>query len=182
MWLHFLQQWNGVSIFHDSDKSHAPEMHLYTDASSSGGHGGYFEGRWFCEEWSSEHHIDCIIDRDASAQSMAMLELYPIVVAAMLWGHLWIGKCVVFHCDNLSVVHIIQKGRAKCLKLMKLMRRLMWCALHHNFSFHAIHVPGIHNNIADSLSRLQMHRFRLLAPRAEPLPHKCPRPCEVTWS
>jgi hypothetical protein len=49
---------------------------------------------------------------------------------------------------------------------MKLMRQLTWCACKYNFTFSAKHVPDVKNNLADSLSRLQIDKFRQLAPQA----------------
>jgi hypothetical protein len=43
------------------------------------------------------------------------------------------------------------------------MLRLTVCALGNNFAIYSVYVPGVHNNIADSLSRPQMDRFRELA-------------------
>lgn len=56
--------------------------------------------------------------------SMAFLELYPIVVAAVLWGTQWPGKKILFYCDNITTVQIIKNGRSKEPFIMKLMRRL----------------------------------------------------------
>jgi hypothetical protein len=43
---------------------------------------------------------------------MAFLELYPIVVAAVLWGHLWTSKRILFLCDNEAIA-----GTCKGLRL-----------------------------------------------------------------
>ena len=65
---------------------------------------------------------------------------------------------------------------------MKLMRKLTWCACKYNFTFFAKHVPGVKNNLADSLSRLQIDKFRQLASQAEKHPHLCPSVSEVMWN
>ena len=36
--------------------------------------------------------------------------------------------------------------------------------LTHNILFKAKHIPGVHNKLADSLSRLQVYQFRQIAP------------------
>ena len=97
--------------------------------------------------------------KDNKQLSMAFLELYPIVVAAMLWGSEWQGKRIMFYCDNLATVFIINNGRSRAQPIMKLMRRLTWCAAKGNFVIIAKHIPGIHNDIADALSRFQISRF-----------------------
>ncbi|CAC5389630.1 unnamed protein product [Mytilus coruscus] len=97
------------------------------------------------------------------------LELDPIVVAALLWGHLWSCK-ILFWCDNEASVAIVRKGRSRCLEIKKLMRQLTWCAAEYNFHFSAKHVPGHKNKISDALSRLQITRFQT---QAELHPHTC---------
>jgi hypothetical protein len=57
---------------------------------------------------------------------MAFFELYPIVMACVLWGHLWTRKQILFNCDNLAAVDIITKGRSKIPSIMKLMRKLTY--------------------------------------------------------
>jgi hypothetical protein len=113
--------------------------------------------------------------------SMAFLELYPIVDAAVLWGYLWISKRILFLCDNEATVYIVNNGRSKCLFIMRLMRMLMWCACQNNFCFRSEHVPGVKTEISDSLSRLQLDRFKTLAPMADKVPYRCPLISRVMW-
>lgn len=169
MWLCFLSGWNGVSLFLDIHPTLASDMHLFTDAASTIGHAGYYQGSWFQERWP-ENLTQLVDDK----LSMAYMELYPIVVAACLWGHCWSRKRVLFHCDNQATVHIINKGRSKALVIMKLVRRLVLLAAKLNFAFSASFIPGVKNEIADSLSRFQMARFWELAPDANPLPCQIP--------
>ena len=86
---------------------------------------------------------------------------------------------LVFYCDNEATIHIIMKGRSKIQHIMRLMRRLTWCAAKGNFIIMAKHITGVNNDIADALSRFQMSRFRQLAPRAALTSCKCPAPSEV---
>ncbi|CAG2197904.1 unnamed protein product [Mytilus edulis] len=179
MWFKFLSQWNGISFFISHNVINASDFHLFTDASSTIliGYGGYFRKRWFQGIWP-----DDFIRPNEESFSMAYLELYPIVISAILWGHVWSTKRILFHCDNMSSVYIINKGRSKCNVIMNLVRRLTWCAAKFNFVVHAAHVPGKENNIADALSRYQMKRFRQLAPDASPNQCTCPPHSEILWS
>jgi len=104
MWKIFLTDWNGVSVFYDRSFTHAPDFELYTDAASTVGFGGYFQKQWFSDRWPMA------IVQNSCAPSMAFLELYPIVVAAILWGGLWERKKILFYCDNVGTVEIINKG------------------------------------------------------------------------
>lgn len=177
MWYKFLNQWNRISFFIDDNIISASDFNLFTDASSTIGFGGYFQGRWFTGKWP----LNLKADIDESV-SMAYMELYPIVVSALLWGHEWSEKRILFHCDNTATVCIINKGRSKSKDIMQLMRRLTWCMFQHNFVLHAVHVPGKENNIADSLSRQQMERFKQLAPTASPIPCSCPTHSDIIWN
>lgn len=169
MWFTLLSDWNGRSFFLEDEFTLAPIIELYTDASGIG-HGGYFQGQWFASAWP----LDIKNKYDENTLSIAFLELYPIVVASMLWGSNWCKKRILFHCDNKATVMILNKGRSKCRHIMQLMRRLVLIAAKNNFSFSAEHIPGVFNQISDSLSRLQIDRFRQLAPKAQIQPMNIP--------
>ena len=169
MWKTFLQSWNGVSFFIDSVVTN-DDIELYTDTSSTKGFGGYFAGKWFQDTWPDELSMNSNSDKSLS---MALLELYPIVMAAILWGNQWSKKRIILKCDNLSFVFILRKGKSRCSNIMLLMRRLTWCAATYNFSFYSEHLRSEDNGISDSISRFQMDRFRRLAPNAEKEPIPC---------
>lgn len=167
MWKSFLTGWNGISLFLNDDISNAADMHLFTDATDLA-FGGIYNNQWFQGTFEG---IELGVN---DKMSMAFCELYPIVVACIIWGGEWSRKRILFHCDNMATVEIINKGRSKIKLIMKLMRRLTFCAAIGNFTVHARHVPGVKNNIADSISRFQMIKFRRLAPLADELPRPCP--------
>ena len=54
MWKMVLDQWNCVSLFHETTITVASDMELYTDASSTMGFGGFFRKSWFCDKWPSD--------------------------------------------------------------------------------------------------------------------------------
>ena len=62
---------------------------------------------------------------------------------------------------------------------MRLIRHFVVLCLRWNIWFKAMYVPGHTNEIADSLSRFQMTRFRHLAPNAEQQGTPIPTPL---WS
>jgi hypothetical protein len=169
MWETFLSQWNGRSFFIEDNITSASDLSLYTDASSKHGFGGYYRGKWFQGRWPDE-----IQTLGSDSLSMALLELYPIVVAAVIWGQEWIGKRIKFCCDNLATVQIINKRRSKSPMIMKLLRKLTWKSACDNFIITSVHVPGKENIIADSLSRFQVTKFREAAPQAEKNPVRIP--------
>ena len=170
MWAHFLEEWNGISLFLDKSETLASDMDLFTDASGTIGFGGFFQGQWFASAWPSD--IGNSLEKDAIL--IAFQELYPIVVAAILWGQFWSRRRIIFHCDNKATVYVLNKGRSHCPDIMKLMRRLVLIAGKNSFSYSAVHIRGQQNVLADSLSRLQIERFRRIVPPGTP-----PEPCTV---
>ena len=60
---------------------------------------------------------------------------------------------------------------------MQLLRHLLSAAARYNFTFIAVHLPGIHDSIADALSHFHWQEFRRLAPEA--LPHPAPIPQQL---
>ena len=149
MWKAFLSGWNGRSFFLDSTVSTSSDLELYTDAASSVGFGGYFNGQWFQGKWLPHMHLS-----PTKGISIEWQELFPIVVACALWFPHFSGKRIQFWCDNESVVAIINSGHSKAPRIMDLLRFLVLLSMKHNFFVRARHVPGVSNDIADALSHL----------------------------
>ncbi|VDH90181.1 Hypothetical predicted protein [Mytilus galloprovincialis] len=134
--------------------------------------GGFYQNHWFQGNFPEDLNL-------TEESSIAFFELYPIVMACVLWGHYWPRKRILFYCDNLSVVEIITKGRSKVPSIMKLMRKLTFHSAMHNYVVHVRHIPGTQNSIADSISRYQMEKFRKLAPKADQIPTPCLAPAHL---
>lgn len=175
MWEYLLEHWNGVSLFIDEVPTAADDINLFTDASGTLGFGGFYQGQWFHGTWPQD-----LLKSLGDELSIAFQELYPIVIAAILWGSLWSRKKILFFCNNLAVVYILNKGRSPCKQIMNLVRKLTLVAMLNNFSFTATHLSSKSNCIADALSRQQIAKFRQLAPSAEPQP--CQLPSEIMFS
>ncbi|XP_067435007.1 uncharacterized protein [Thunnus thynnus] len=166
MWHQFLSSWNGISFFYDVHITDTNDIQLYTDAAPSVGFGGYYGGRWFSAEWPP--------DFSSLAPYSTILEMYPIVIAAILWGHEWSKKAIAIHSDNSAVVDIPNIGRSHNLDIMQFVRKLTLVSAQHQFIIRALHIPGHKNAIADSLSRFMFQKFRQLAPASNPLPTPVP--------
>lgn len=67
----------------------------------------------------------------------------------------------------MALVSIINKRTAKSKRAMTLIRHLVLFTMQWNIQFKAQHINGLKNEIADSISRFQLHRLRELAPEAE---------------
>ena len=88
--------------------------------------------------------------------NIAVLELFPIVIALHIWGSQIADRCVIFFSDDAAVVNIINKQTSKHTALMVLLRDLVLSCLRHNILFRARHIPGRINSRADYLSRSRL--------------------------
>ncbi|XP_069108938.1 uncharacterized protein [Argopecten irradians] len=162
-WQHFIQSYNGVTLFLPDIWESSTHLHFYTDASGLG-FGAVLGTQWFFGEWPhvfNKYHI-------------TIKELFPIVLAVQLWGNALKNKCILFHCDNSAVVAVLNTHTSKEPTVMKLVRKLVLTSLRLNFMFCAEHIQGKRNVLADHLSRLQVDRFRLLAPHMDRDPTSIP--------
>lgn len=142
------------------------KLHLYTDASGKIGFGAVCWKEWFYGQWS-----ECGLKN----HDITMKEFFPITLAMEVWGHKFADKCILFHSDNQAVVEIINKMSPKHAYVMTLLRWLVFVCMKHNVMFQAEHIPGRLNILPDLLSRLQIDRFRTLAPAMDRCPTKVPQ-------
>lgn len=160
VWEEFLGCYNGRAIFMQELVSN-DDLELFTDASGAIGFGAYFQGQWCAGEWPESWRAAGFLS------NLALLELFPIVVATVVWSDRFQNRRVRFRSDNLGVVQAINRQSANSPPVVHLLRRLVLNALSLNAHFVALQVPGVRNSIADALSRFQWDRFRGLAPEAE---------------
>jgi hypothetical protein len=153
LWNFFLSSWNGKNLFLFQEQP-LSDFEFCTDAAGTLGFGGFYKRQWFSEAWKP-HQL---------AWSMPAKELYPIVVAAQLWGHLWTTKRIIVNCDNISTVGAINRGYSNKNVISDLIRVLVYLSMHYNFHIRASYIPGKENSISDALSRLQVNKFMALAP------------------
>ena len=106
-WSLLLDNWNGISFFRNYVSESSPALNLFTDAAPPVGFGGFFNGQWFASVWPEE-----LLSTPVNPLSTALLELYPIIIACILWNKLWARKQIMFFCDNESTVNIINKRRS----------------------------------------------------------------------
>ena len=94
------------------------QLEVTSDAAGAIGFGAYSRGQWFYGAWSTVQ----------ARQSIAYQELFPVVIAAHLWGSLWARKHVLFRSDNEAVVAILTTRTSKVPALMHLLRDLLLSA------------------------------------------------------
>ena len=109
---------------------------------------------------------------------ISVREFLPIVIALEIWSVVFQNFSVVLHCDNSTVVQVINKTSSKNHNLMKLMRRLMILSLKYNIHFPAYHFLGV----ADMLSRLQVVQFKMRFPYMEKDPIPVPQDSLRLWN
>lgn len=161
-WLQYLPSWNGINMFYEEQWSSNKVLHLYTDASDVG-YGAVFGEKWFmCKYEDDEKHL--------VNSNIAWRELHAILVALATWGNLLRGKRLLFHCDNEAVVYVVRKSASKDKDLADLMRKMFFVSAKCNIEISASHIRGSKNTVADSLSRLDLDKFRLLRPSANKIP------------
>ena len=171
-WLRFLPSWNGPAIVHDPYWSRSPDLELFTDASGSLGYGVYYMGHQVAAPWPPL----------LQQRLIQWKELYPIALAYRLWGHLWPGKKLIFHCDNQAVVDIWASGTSRDPVIMHLVCSIFSIAATDLFTVLVSHIVGTNNSTADSLSHLQISWFHLLAPAADARPTPIPKSADTLWN
>ena len=160
LWLRFLDDFNGRSFFL-SDVWETPQsLQLYTDVAGSIGFGAVFDRHWLHGTWPNQW----------KSYNIALLELFPIVIAVHIWGHIMADKRIIFFTDNAAVVDIINNQTSKHQGIIVLLRDLVRSCLRHNIIFQARHIPGLTNSSADYISRSQVTKFWELSPEADQFP------------
>ena len=159
-WRDFLMSWHGVSLWLFPGMSAPTDVEVTLDAAGSLGFGAFYNNKWFSGAWVPSQ----------ADQSIAYKELFPVVVASHIWGLQWSRRHVLFRSDNEAVVHILLARTLKVPRIMQLLHHLLFAAARFNFTFTSQHIPSVHNNIADALSRFYWQEFRRLAPMAHPHP------------
>lgn len=89
-----------------------------SDAPGSLGFGKVFGKHWLYGKWPSA----------LQSSSIKYKELFPLVVAAHMWGLSWFSQVVLFHCDNESVVFILNSRTSRAPDVMHLLRLLLMTA------------------------------------------------------
>ena len=120
-----------------------PSFDVSSDAASGVGCGAIFENSWFGLRWPDLPELPDI----------TILGLIPIVLVACVWGKSWPQQKILFQCDNMAVVQVLQSSTAKDSHLLKLLRYLTYFAAKFNFNFSAIHIDGKFIRGPDCLSR-----------------------------
>jgi len=137
-WLDFLLKWLGTSLILNKKWVSSPALHLFTDATGLHSWGAYCDGYWLQSCWSSKQDVnqmERIVCHSAGSTHM---------------GSYWSWQKILLYCDNHAAV------ATRAPHTMALVRLLYLCTSNYHINVCLIHVPGICNEITDSLSQLQI--------------------------
>ena len=138
----------------------ALDIGMFSDMSQNAnlGYGAICGCSWMYGQWSKEF----ILQNDPSIQ---YIELFGVLAAVMAWIHRFRHKRIILHCNNSSVVEMINSSSSRCKNCMVLIQMLVLKSLVENVRIFARHIKGIHNYFSNSLSRLCIDKFLNFASR-----------------
>jgi len=145
-WLYFLSRFAGVSLMLDQEWL-TPDTVISTDACLVGG-GGWIDGEFFSVVFPKSvigptWHINA-------------LELLVLLIALKLWAPNFNGRKLLFYCDNEATVAVVNSGRCKDAVMLRLLREVVFVCSINNCQVRTVHLAGVENRLADSLSRRSM--------------------------
>ena len=166
-WAEFAPRWNGTFPILPPAPPCDAGATLSTN-SSRRGMGAVWGGRWWAAEWPAAIVAD-------EQPSMTLLEILPILIAAVVWDDHWRGTRVTLYSDNMGVVGAWGWGWSREARTMAVIRQLLFRAACGGYTLDIRFVAGVENGPADALSRGDMDRFRRLVPGAGPVPSPLPQ-------
>ena len=143
------------------------QIEFYSDASAAKklGFGSILNKKWIQGFWP-EHFIE------DERPSIEFLELFTLAAGILTWqDEPGLINCrIMVHCDNTTVVQMINDTTSSCEHCMYLIRLLVLNGLKLNRSLSAQYISSQDNFLSDSLSRGQWQRFRTLGPEMNVAP------------
>ena len=154
-WLKFLPHWSGICLISSMPRSH---IHLYTDASSLKGIGG----------WWSTFAFSARLPRFRRIKHIDWKEAYAILFAFAKWSSHWHGCLVEIHCDNSAIIAAInsQSIRGPAINILQ---TLFLLASLDNIDLKATWLSSKDNWIADALSRFEFSKLANIFPQLHDL-------------
>ena len=160
-WAACCEDRNCKALFVNSKWTSSEDVKLWTDASGQG-FGIAFDREWSYGTWCPDEEL----------QSIERKDLSPIVLALAMWGSHLSGQRLRVRCDNKTVCAVWKSGTTKAKPLMGLLRVGLLIAAWYNVVVSLVPISGVDNSVADSLSRLQVQKFKQLHPTAAPMPRE----------
>ena len=79
------------------------KLDIFTDAAKSLGFAAVLGNKW----------LQGVFGKNEKDLHISVLELNPILVGLEVWSEILANMCLVVHCDNNAVVHMINKQSSK---------------------------------------------------------------------
>ena len=132
------------------------EINFATDASANPllGAGGVCGAEWFVLQWDEDFMT-------TQRPSINYLELFAVMVGILAWLKFYQNREIILHCDNQSIVSMVNKTTSKCPNCMVLIRLLVMHCLKNNVKLQVRYIESIKNEFPDLLSRLKYKQFRI---------------------
>ena len=124
----------------------------------------YFQGKWAFLKWSEEWSGTDIL------KGITYLETIPIALSVYLWGNLFLKKKILINSDNKAVVEILNSKTSRSVRVMSLVRHIVYWSLLSNVHIKGQYVPDCNNVLADCISRRKFQKFKDLALSADTYP------------
>ena len=142
-WSTFMAKYNGVSFIPPVEWT-APDVVFTTDSTLTGC-GGLTDNEYFHTAFPP-----FVLGRGYSINA---LEILAVTVSVRLWGSQYAGKKILIYCDNEQAVLAINTGKTREPFVGTCVRQLWLEVSIFGFQLKAVHLPGVDNRLADSLSR-----------------------------
>lgn len=149
IWMRFLADSNGRSFLYEPHLAHSHSVHMYSDSSFKG-YGASYGSYWIQGIWPDSWK------RNPKKFHINVLEMYPILALVETFGNKFRNSVVRFHCDNSTVVSVINKQTSRDDVIMVMVRKLVLKLLELKTKFYAVHIPGVTNVLSDAISRFQV--------------------------
>ena len=148
-WSTFMTQYNGVSFIPPVEWT-APDVVFTTDSTLTGC-GGLTDNEYFHTPFPP-----FILE---GGYSINALEILAVTVSVGLWGRHYAGQKILIYCDNKQAVLAINSGKTREALVGTCVRQLWLEVSTFGFQLKAVHLPGVENRLADSLSRWHLSAY-----------------------
>ena len=138
----FLHVFNGVAILKKFELTSNDEIFL--DASLDG-IGAVWGERCYAAPFPKLYRV---------SHHIAHMEMINIVIALRVWGKFWGTHKVRIRCDNLAVVLVTNTGKTRDSYMAACVRNIWWLCAIKDIELEVVHIEGLKNEVADTLSRV----------------------------
>ena len=181
IWLDFLSSELSTVVTRPmlEDRLDSFDIGFSSDASAAAdlGFGAILQDSWIKGNWPVR-----FIDEEQP--SIEFLELYALCAGIFSWEERLADCNFKIHCDNVVVVHMVNKMVLSCGQCMFLLRLLILNCLKFNRRLTAQYINTKANCLPDALSRNQMTRFHRLGPHMDETPSEISKtiwPISKVW-